>query len=80
MRPGIEKLGNMGVLDADEVEAVMGVIRESVTVLYEKSTGWLEDLLKQGATAITTLVAGYFGIKKWRGTPEDRKGSSPLGQ
>jgi len=80
MRSGVEKLENLGVLDAEEVEAVMGVIRASVTVLYENSSGWLEDLLKQGATAIVTLVTGYLGIRKWRGTPENRTGASPPGR
>ena len=77
MRPGVDKLEQMGILTAEQKDAVMGVIIDSVAVLYDKSAGWLEELLKQGATAITTLVAGYLGIRKWRGSPMKRTGIAP---
>jgi hypothetical protein len=77
MRPGLEKLQSMGVLDANQVEAVMGVIRGAVEVIYAKSATWIDELLKAGATALSTLVFGYVGIRKWRGTPDNRTGSSP---
>tara|TARA_R110002020_G_scaffold2751_8_gene12929 strand:- start:2158 stop:2466 length:309 start_codon:yes stop_codon:yes gene_type:complete len=35
------------------------------------------SLFDDGIQLVVTLIAGYFGIRQWRGTPTARKGSLP---
>lgn len=77
IRPGLEYLQSKDILDGDQVEAVMAIVVEGVRGVFEKATSIWDDILKMIGTAAGTLTAGYFGIKKWRGSPMERKGIAP---
>lgn len=70
----VDRLYDSGKIDAataKELKAMAGAAAAA-------AGNWVTDIFQSAATALSTLVLGYFGIRTWRGSPQARKGMVPM--
>ena len=84
-------LGGCGALSSEHVETISAVLANLVAegsmtqeqfdmvmgALQGIASGDWVSIFKEIASGAMTLVAGYFGIRFWRGSPTARKGAAP---
>lgn len=66
-------LVSKGVLSTEQAQKLM----EDFQAVVGEGGAWWEGLLGQMGETLLTLCLGYVGIRKWRGSPADRKGLAP---
>lgn len=64
-----------GKIDEATFAHMMQTLDDAWKAALNARPGW--DWLKALGEGALTLVAGYFGINLWRGSPSNRKGAAP---
>lgn len=62
-----------GEIDEATYNALVSALHEAFKAAQDKGDWW--DIVLRVGEPLLTLVAGYFGIRIWRGSPTARKGS-----
>lgn len=59
-----------GVISQEQFDAMMLLLRDAAA---KSKNEWIHD----AAQTALTLALGYFGVRTWRGTPNNRTGAPP---